>query len=593
MQSEAQSLRFMFNEGLIHLPFFQREYVWSQEHWEYLLSDLLKIGRPYYLGTLVFKALPQQTGKPKEVLLIDGQQRLTTINILLKVLFNGFDKESKNKFRSVLKNFFYVRNIDNNDVPFIKLSHSKVDKTYYEMIINGTVDDNTPRSSNLIKCFDYYTQELERIEPDAKIALFNQLINSTDKIFAIIDLNDHDDEQKIYDSINSTGVRLGSSDMIKNTIFQRQLDLTKIKYNNDQQKAQDEIWKLYEQNWQQIFLNDEETVDYWDKQTNTGVYLRTNLELLLFSIGVIKDFFDGNNHKLSDLASTFKHHINNLSVDDLKNFIVEIREYGIIYKENFLKFQPENLLSFDDSHKRLHCILDTCGYTSFNPYILDLYKRYNSNETKLNEELKKIESLIIRRIITNSPTNNYNKMCKEFILNNSAIDKYLSETPDKLVRSKLREKISPRYAKLILFWIELYRRKNKNYDITYLPFIYTLEHILPQKWEEHWSDVPIIGPNNMPMKKTEAAKNYRNELLNTIGNMTLLTGKLNVNLQNLKFDEKVNGSSKSTNTLRNNSELDITKSDIIGPYDKGKTVWNEQRIRERTEVLTKNILEIW
>ena len=80
MDAKAKSFTFLSNEGQITVPFFQRGYVWDKDNWETLLGDLLNTTRGHFLGSLILKQQRAASGEPKEVLVIDGQQRLTTLS---------------------------------------------------------------------------------------------------------------------------------------------------------------------------------------------------------------------------------------------------------------------------------------------------------------------------------------------------------------------------------------------------------------------------------------------------------------------------------------------------------------------------------
>ena len=87
-----------------------------------------------------------------------------------------------------------------------------------------------------------------------------------------------------------------------------------------------------------------------------------------------------------------------------------------------------------------------------------------------------------------------------------------------------------------MFWIELYRRSTDNkYDEKDLQFVYTLEHIMPQKWEEHWATIPEKKKNDGSVMTMEESKNDRKEKIYWIGNMTLLTKSLNPAFKNYNF----------------------------------------------------------
>lgn len=120
MKAEAMSLTFLGNEGLVRIPFFQRGYVWNIENWDDILIDLLDFNKSHFLGSLILKQLEKQTGKPKEVLVIDGQQRLTTLSVLLRALYNSFDAETQKNCDSSVKNYLFFKKKPNRQGLFCK-----------------------------------------------------------------------------------------------------------------------------------------------------------------------------------------------------------------------------------------------------------------------------------------------------------------------------------------------------------------------------------------------------------------------------------------------------------------------------------------
>lgn len=392
-----------------------------------------------------------------------------------------------------------------------------------------------------------------------------------------------DDEQTIFDTINSSGVRLRSADIVKNVLFQRAFDL----YGN-----QEEVEVLYKEYWESVFSNDEQSITFWDTARATGRLWRDNIEILLHSISVIEGFFDPEKHSLSDLSNTYKSYIGSLDRGALTKFIKTIFDYAKLYKEKILVFDNSDLFNFTDYHRRLFHVLSICDVSTFHPYILFLYRKFADNEPELEKSLKKLETFVIRRTICNSETKNYNKLSKDFISDPSKLDTMLVETTNEDVKNGLLN-VTNKYATLLLFWVELYRRKNDNrYDKDELKYTYTLEHIMPQKWEEYWSNVPVIGDNGQEIGNSEVAKQYRYKLIYSIGNMTLLKSSLNSSLRNFEFKRKVEGEGRKRG-IKHYAELGITRLDIIASYDAGDHSWNESKIRERAQQITKDILNIW
>jgi hypothetical protein len=597
MKAEAMSLTFLGNEGLVRIPFFQRGYVWNIENWDDILTDLLDFDKSHFLGSLILKQLEKQTGKPKEVLVIDGQQRLTTLSILLRALYNSFDEETQKNCDSSIKNYLFFKKNQTDKDFFVKIEHSKIDKKYFQKVIKNEVTKEeydaivvenpatktTSKSNKVLQCLKYFTEKLNTVDVNKRLDLFNRLLDQENKILVIIDLSEKEDEQAIFDTINSAGVRLSSADIIKNAMFQKALDL----FDNVE-----DVETLYKDNWGNVFSLDEDAINFWDTPRATGRLMRDNIEILLHSISVIKGFFDPDKHTLSDLSNLYKAYILKINKNELEAFIKEISKYAKLFREKILVFNGSTLFNYQDNYSRLFHILSACEISTFHPYILSLFYKYDNNEVKLSEELKKIERLVIRRMITKSETKSYNKMCKEFIKDNSTVAAKILEETDSDVLDGLSS-ISNKNATLLLFWVELYRRANDSkQSVKELKYNYSLEHVMPQKWEEYWSNVDVLDNSSNIITDRELAKRERYSKIYSIGNMTLLNSSLNTSLRNYEFSRKIEGEGKKRG-IRHYADLGITRFDILDVYDSGNKVWNEKKISDRTTSLANDILTIW
>lgn len=597
MKAEAMSLTFLGNEGLVRIPFFQRGYVWDITNWEDILTDLLDFEKSHFLGSLILKQQEKQSGKPKEVLVIDGQQRLTTLSVLLRAIYNSFDEETQKNCESSLRNYLFFKKNQTDKNYFVKIEHSKIDKKYFQRIINNEIEEDEynaviienpatktlSKNNKVLQCFKYFSEKLKDINIDSRLELFNRLLDQENKILVIIDLSEKEDEQAIFDTINSAGVRLSSADIIKNALFQKALDL----FDNA-----DEVETLYKEKWEDVFSIDEDAISFWDTPRATGRLMRDNIEILLHSISVIKGFFDPDKHTLSDLSNLYKTYISKVSKHDLKKFIEEISKYAKLFREKILVFNGSTLFNYQDNYARLFHILSVCEISTFHPYILSLFFKYDNNETKLLEELHKVETLVVRRMITKSETKSYNKMCKEFIKDNSSIDTKLAEQTNDEVKNGLTSIVN-KNATLLLFWVELYRRANDSkQSVKELKYNYSLEHVMPQKWEEYWSNIDIVDIASNVITDKELAKKERYSKIYSIGNMTLLNSSLNTSLRNYEFSRKIEGEGRKRG-MRHYADLGITRFDILDVYDNGDKVWNEKKISDRTTNLANDILTIW
>jgi hypothetical protein len=597
MKANAMSLTFLATEGAVKIPFFQRGYVWDKSNWEDILNDLLVSSKSHFLGSLILKQQESQTGNPKEVLVIDGQQRLTTLSILLKALYYTFDDATKVNCEASINTHLFYKKRPTESTLHIKILHSRIDSTYYTKVIRDGLgeeelnkiiigDDTTKTNSKdnkILQCFKYFVSQLRTKDPQERQDLFDRLLNTENKILVLIDLTDQEDEQAIFDTINSAGVRLSAADIIKNAIFQKALEVY---------ESQDEVITLYKLNWENVFSKDDDTVNFWDTPRSTGRLMRDNIEILLHSISVIKGFFDPDKHTLSDLSVLYKQFISTLDKSRLNNFIEEIAKYARLYREKILAFDNSTLFSFSDENQRLFHILHICEISTFHPYLLFLFFKNENDDARLKQELFKFEKFIIRRVITKKETKSYNKTCKDFINKNSLIDSRIAEISDNEVLTGL-ENVTNKYASLLLFWIELKRRNDDSMQsLKELKYNYSLEHIMPQKWEEHWSSVPVIDINGVPIPNIEAARKERYSRIYSIGNMTLLNSSLNTSVRNYLMERKINGEGRKKG-IRHYADLGITKNDILIPFDNGDKVWNEIKINRRTNALGNEILNIW
>ena len=96
MEAHGQPLRFLCDEQILEIPFFQRAYVWNDDNWKDLLEDLLKTSGSHFLGSIILKRAKSITGTADKAIIIDGQQRLTTLSILIKALYDSiYNKRAK------------------------------------------------------------------------------------------------------------------------------------------------------------------------------------------------------------------------------------------------------------------------------------------------------------------------------------------------------------------------------------------------------------------------------------------------------------------------------------------------------------------
>ena len=589
MKAEEKALRFLTMEGKVKIPFFQRTYVWDEDNWEDLIEEFLGEEKTNnFLGAIILKQLPSVSGKPKELEVIDGQQRLTTISILLRALYDSFPEDIKQNVRdTIFQILFFKKDYTSPDYDEIRIEHSLVDSESYRKVIKESETINlsqiNEKSHRILRCYKFFREIFENMSVEEKRKLLNKILDPANKMLVVIDLEERDDEQSIFDTLNTAGVRLTSAEIVKNALFKRLIELS----------GRQEAIKTYKETWGKFFMKDEDTLAYWEKELTTGRLKRQNIEILLHSVAVIEGFYDPDKHTLSDLSKLYKKKIEEFkTTEEIKNFIAKIIEYAKIYKENIYDFDKSDLFSFsndlDGGKKRLLHILSILDISTFHPFILYIIK--SEDGAKQKECLRALENFVIyNAVIQKVPIKNYNKLVKQFIKDSTNLEKELGKITKKDIETGLK-KVPNKLASLILFWIELYRRyEEKKSDILELKYTYSLEHIMPIKWREHWNFDKVPHTNNS-LTEIEKEKD-REEKLYWLGNMTLLRSRLNASLRNYDFERKINGEGRKKG-IRHYADLLITK-DIVEKFDQGDKVWNEEKIENRTKEFTDMSLKIW
>lgn len=586
MKAKAESLSFLATEGAVVIPFFQRRYVWKEENWGDLLDDMLDTRKGQFLGSLILKQRRRELGEAPEVLLIDGQQRLTTLSILLRATYDSFDPRLQaNTESSIRQHLFYKQFITDEDW-LVKIRHSHFDaESFQEVILGGLAGEAYEAvhssSSNIKRAYRFFREKLATLEPEAIRQLFVRMLHSDNKYLVLIDLDADEDEQAIFDTINSAGVRLSAADIIKNALFQRAAQVV----------PQRDLLPVYKSSWEEVFAKDEEAIAFWDSAKKTGRLTRDNIEILLHAVAVIKGFFDPDVHTLSKLSTQYKQWIEALDRQQLISFLREIADYANLYREHILSFDRTTVFSFDNASQRLFHVLEVAEVSTFHPYVLSLLRKYRDQGPTLEKKLRELETFVVRRFIAGEETKSYNKKCLEFIADDALPSTWGRVDDDAFVRAM--RNISNKAASLLLFWVELRRRAlDRRHDLKELKYCYSLEHVMPQKWEAHWVAVPVVDRDGEAIIDAEKAKAERYRAVYELGNMTLLTSSLNSSLKNYAYPVKLKGEGRKKG-ISSYADLSITKDDIVDRYDGETRVWNELAIRGRTRALSQEVVAVW
>ena len=624
------------SETYYRIPYYQRRYVWDQDNWKQLWDELCSPPEECFLGAIIVKTIDDAIKQVHYRDVIDGQQRLTTFMLLTRAIIDEFlggseslEKIEDEGLRDILccKKEDYDNEGNTSRKYFIRLEQSRINKVDFDAVIKGEyqnlgVDkyEEYKSKNNIIAGYLFFKKEIKEKRDNGEvqtiIGVINRLKNTIAKTAVLIDVKANENEQLIFDTINTAGVKLTCADIVKNYLFRRVKELYKDERKTD---------TLYDDNWAEVFEVNPEIADEWYSTTVIGKSSeRARIELFLQSFGIIKGIFNPNDkeHNLEKLAKLYSDYIANINtISQIEAFVKELCDAGKIYKKYFIDLVDEikshGLVFYDkneskDDNAIMH-VLQIVSYlntTTCDSYILKTILDKDNVADKLNE----LEYYLIRNYIYEQRTDkNFNKEIANVVRGELVKGEdtkysisYLIKRND-LSDTRIRESINDienDSAKLILYWVELYRNYVVGGDLTAkYPLdkkAIQLEHIMPQSWKENWAIDYRAQIENFDSlteedkeKAIETLDKNRDATVRRLGNMTLLRAKKNDELSNASFIKKIEGfdsanGKKKIDGYKKCCCAMITTQDVLG-----KTEWNEQEINYRTDNLFKYICEIW
>ena len=557
------------NSGNIQyvLPHFQREYRWEEKHWKTLWDDAILTydalpqdddGRlpEHFLGALV--VVPDnKTGSIVPIFrLVDGQQRLTTISLLLCALGNAIEHSHPGQFQQI-RGFLVNANYD-GDLQFAVLPTTKNnDRAIYKAIIEGKPVPDGP--SHARPAYDYFLRQIRaaldanRITPDE---FFKVLMKAFQVVW--VKLDEQENAYQIFESLNTKGEKLGETDLVRNYIAMR-LPAGK------QEKIFHEVWAPIE-----AILNDQRSVG------------RSGLGELTAFLRHYDAMQSGVLPAEKNIYARFRDEMKALDDAEFVVALHQIREFAALY-EGLLRPDKGDDKTLRAALLRLNALDISVAY----PFLLAVAARHAQQEISTAQfcaVCETLENYLVRRFLIDAPTSYLNKMFAALAQN---VD-WTNLVPS--LRNVLVEKQYPTDARIRqiaptrAFYdkhntreriVMLFERINRHLHIgsdvvTVLDGAPTLEHILPQTLTPWWKDE--LG---------EDADEIAREWKHTLGNLTLVTQSYNSSLSNDSFPEK--RAKLVGHGLRLNS--DYFAADLES--------WDATIIRERADWLTDKMLEIW
>jgi hypothetical protein len=628
MQANPRSISELFNAQLRYVvPMFQRLYVWQQApQWETLWEDVVeksalrveeKETNPHYLGALIIEGVrPTSPKEVKRFLVIDGQQRLTTLQLLLCAFRDiARGKEWKSIDKPLSR---YLENADSDvmehpEQEVFKLWPTTLNRAIFTSVLQagssaevakrhplvyvGRKRKPEPRS-NLVEAYLYFAGKIAHwIESTATDSSKSEevvafaLLQALQEDFSVVEivLSEGDDSQEIFYSLNSQGRPLSQSDLLRSLIFMR---AEKEKQNRDQ--IFDDYWSKFE-------------TPFWSEDVRRGgrTYSRLDLGLRFFLMAKSGRMIDARrvNEEYRQWISVRPPRYPSVR-EELADFV----KHGDIYAS----YESPQARSFQSTDLRR--LLADFEVSTVLPLVMYLEGEAGLDAAQLSECLRIVESFIARRVFVDDENREYNLFFVEVVgtllgKTGTAVAPALrakllaggggtrrwptdQDVIEHAINKPVYDKLKTPALRLILERLELSLR-NKKTEKMEVELGLQIEHVMPVRWWTHWSvqgkKIPAaLGeypsyyadrPEHAEFKDLVEQIRQRNSTVHMIGNLSLVNGYLNPAGGNAGFDVKLGEYRNSV--LRLNRYFSEFKS------------WDENAIAIRSKLLGEAICAIW
>lgn len=529
------------NKRTFNIPVYQRNYDWKKEHCQRLFKDIENIAISnneieHFLGTIVYvvdRTLPTFT----EYVLIDGQQRVTSIMLFIKALYDAINDEFVKQ--DILESFLTNRNAPEKFR--IKLKSIESDRLAYETVISGGGGNH---DSNIVKNYMMFKEFIE--ESDIEPIKLYEALNYIDIVYISLEKGKKSENpQMIFESLNSTGLSLTQADLIRNYLLM----------NHSYEKQE----YLYENYWLKIE----------NKITNNRIsdFVRDYLTIKTGKIPVKNNVYN-----------EFKDYIkNNLKIEE-EDVLIDLVIYSKYY--SWFIFCNSNNEDINNLLQQIQQLKSTVIYPTLLSVFEDCFENKLISEENLIEVLKIFISYLYRRKVCGYATNALNKVFAAFTNDfKKAGEKEYKDKVLNVLTKKTGTAIFPRneefksafvnknfYASNLDLYTLYQLEKYESKELVSLTPDITIEHIMPQNLTPGWR-------NHLGNKYDEIHMEY----LHTIGNLTLTA--YNGNLSNKSFSEKKD--------IFEVSNIKISRD--VSKYN----VWNEESMKDRANKLYDIASEIW
>ena len=543
------------NETIFAIPVYQRNYDWTKSQCTQLLNDVLQVGRntevnAHFIGSIVhIHDDVYTTSGITELTIIDGQQRLTTITLIYVALYQ-FSKEIDNQALMNRIHKTYLVNEFANEAEKLKLKPTDNNKEALRYILESDNENEFRGYSRIIENFRFFKLAIDASNYEIIMRGLSKLI------FVEVSLDrQRDNPQRIFESLNSTGLELSQADLIRNYILMG-LSIP------DQSRIYKSYWENIEKNAKDESLNKSKVSDF------------------------IRDYLTLKNKEIpnkGDVYFKFKTQFPTSTINNLEDVLKELKSLVKYYNK---LVNPKN-----ESDQEIRIQLEYIGRLEINvayPFLMKVYEDFS--EGAIDKQifisiLSLVQSFTWRRFILGLPTNALNKIfmslyekvekdnylfsIQKSLLQRSGIQRFpRNEEIRKVLKIKDLYNVKPKNRTYLLDRLENFDNKERviiegNTNIT-------VEHIFPQRPDATWL-----------LDLKEEYKFIEENYVNTIANLTLSGNNSRLGNKSFIFKRDLNPGGYKDSRLWLNKYLST--------IDK----WDKTEIEKRAVFIYKRFLKIW
>lgn len=542
---------------LYNIPLYQRAYTWGLNEWNTLFNDILYNDNGYFLGSIICVNSAKSTMQNDvEFQLIDGQQRLTSLSILLLAIYNklsayksNFSENQLDRLKDIKKEIVMLADPDSDEdiyIPRLRLQvqgNNQEDYlgllTKYKILSNYDIPKNIG-NRRILKAFNAFTKNIESYLEEDDVDKVKKLFGLLDKInssvLVFIEVDSNKDAYMLFESLNNRGIPLSAIDLIKNHLISEADDKKNPKVAEQAFRQWERIIRLLGEEYsdQERFLRqyynsfrEELNMDYRsedDKNMYPLGYLATKSSILEIYEKMINKDYQSFLNELESKAKIYSILINNASdeneIPELKNSLINLER---------IQGAPSYLLLL---------------------YVISNKDSLSLTYDDINKIVEYLVKFFVRRNLTDFPnTRNLNKIFMDTVSlirdkNENVVELIIGKlkdesSSDKDFKSKLEDDVyinnydATRF--LLCYYEEKYSTKEIHTDLwekdKHNKSVWTIEHIFPEgeNIPQEWIDMIADGDK-------DKADLYREKYVHKLGNLTI-TG-YNQNLSNMSFDKK-------------------------------------------------------